>query len=1460
VKGNGPANAIVAGTGGGKKKEKQVRQVHFDNFEDHVCKPHFENFEVRVEELSDEPMEEVYWEVIEEISLEEEGRDYDEDVIALQIEEYDAVQGYGAFETALNTGEKDFNPAWVRKVREILDSGCSHSMSNVSGRIVNSKPADRKVSGADGGAKMRGYAVGENRDGVPELRVQGMDPSVVLLSLSQYARKGIFIANGDQGSLLEISDTESEELLKNLRNTFDELLRVKVVHGVYEVQSRGVEEAHRTETVLMANHFFNTKTGYTDAEEVIMGYLLMGFTYRALRKMVVKSLVTGIDPRITKESLDEFEKNHGSTPEFFQGSLKRLMGNVKSDEGKPLKPTAVGEYVSVDSFYSDFNKKSGDKTEKLPTIGGATGAKIVVDAFSGFLQAMFFRKGTKSEDVLKWIFNSYKSCGHKIRVLGADSWEVSVSELRMFHTEDLKLLFDEGIKFLPTEAHNHSNGGQWDENAIMLVKQKMRSSYRFVFANPQVFKIGWTVETLSMLWGEATSNSINAINMTQSPGDENKSRIEVFMNVKPDVQQMRMFPMFSIVQAWNYNGDKEHHTNQPHFVTGLVCGTDMLLPLQLPAHGVIRVAVLEDKKIKIIATSKYLPPTLGGGINIQEAARNGFESILEMTKMTAVPLPPELVVTREETAVETVGPTVVKKPKEKFKLVYKGKPDRIAEVSSPIVSEPILSESVIEPSNEPTPILKSVAMTDKRAELDREIKKVSKKIKEVRVDMVINKKGVKPTTSQKKAALRLLKNTAFLEDRPYRTGPKDRDRRSKLRSLLAELERLKTEVYDSTLLQDLSKMNEAPLEDGYFSWYDMEEEDMYYSLTDLCVYEIGTTEEGVKYVSKQSSTGDNIQAFFSEEIEDPEEVYKAVTEGVPKSFMEATRDPVWGDPARKEMGLLKDKVIVKVDREEARRMMNAGCDVVRLFPVYEVKMRDGVEVHKVRLVADGRTHKPEGPTYAATPSREEFLVFLHLIGHGDWEWAHVDESRAFTGAEHTDSKPVLVKISGDSDFWKVLNALYGLKTAPLDYQKKAAARLIKLGFTRKEFSINTYVRYLKTAKGEVVLVIVYGYVDDYFFACQDLDLLKQVVEEFRTEVIATGTNTTEPIWNPTEGLGMEFERDRKLRTISVTMKKKIQEVGDRFLKSNPTRMKLPISLPDYLVREEQFEELPDDLKYKARLLEAHEINDYLAIVGCLLWVYGIRFDISLSTVYLTWFTHIPRVHHREIGLRVMRYLMSTIDEPLVLGGHGSLEVITQTDAALGTATKYRSVISQYTVLGEGAGAVCAKTSATDHVALSSFEAELYGTEQALDESNKVLEKLPDWELDGVSESFKTSARIGNILAELEHPGVPRMIYGDNEKAIEFVKREVETKNLRHANLRLWYMREEMHRKKVQYIWMSGPLLDVNAMTKPVSVDELCRLRWSVLGHSLLGRPKPLVRLIKRRVAIDEDNPNHAEPN
>ena len=158
------------------------------------------------------------------------------------------------------------------------------------------------------------------------------------------------------------------------------------------------------------------------------------------------------------------------------------------------------------------------------------------------------------------------------------------------------------------------------------------------------------------------------------------------------------------------------------------------------------------------------------------------------------------------------------------------------------------------------------------------------------------------------------------------------------------------------------------------------------------------------------------QGYIGEEIIE-EEGYRAVKSNVPKSFMAALQDRVWGDAARKEFDTLcSTKAIVQVDADIAKASIATGkADLVILFPVYEEKMRDGELVFKVRLVCDGRTQYNHGNTYSATPSREELLILIHIIAVFDWEYAHVDENRAFLNSDKRPGGDVFTKFRGSKD-------------------------------------------------------------------------------------------------------------------------------------------------------------------------------------------------------------------------------------------------------------------------------------------------------------------------------------------------------------------------------------------------------------------------------------------------------------
>ena len=566
-------------------------------------------------------------------------------------------------------------------------------------------------------------------------------------------------------------------------------------------------------------------------------------------------------------------------------------------------------------------------------------------------------------------------------------------------------------------------------------------------------------------------------------------------------------------------------------------------------------------------------------------------------------------------------------------------------------------------------------------------------------------------------------------------------------------------------------------------WSNHNNECIYWSWMDLSYVQVST--ELLKDMEKSVEVG-----------------YRAVTEGVPKSFDDALKHPVWGVPAQKELNtIFSAKAMIEVDADVARSAIRYNdADLMYLFPVYEEKWKEGALVNKVRLVADGRTHHHAGDTYSATPSREELFILMHVIAALDWDYAHIDEVRAFLKAPYKGKNRAFAKFRGGSQYYEILGALYGLKTAPRDYQEEVAKRLETLGFTRLVMCSCIYVM-----KRGIDIVIVYDYVDDFIFTGSNRSVIDNVINEFRNIC-----ETTEPIWDAERVLGMEFVRIRERRIIKITMTAKISEICIKTNIGHDDVKKIPMPLSGYIVKDNEFDEMKN--VEEAEFLDSAGISVYMAIVGGLIWISGLRLDITFATMYLAWNTKKPRNHHMRMARSVLSYLNATKDLPLVLGGSLELNAITYSDASLGTGPKGRSVIGNMTKLNERAGAVSANSKATSVVFTSSFEAEL----------------------DGTTRGLKSNSRIVNVLIELGiHMSSVPHLWSDNKAMVNFIHGEGVAKGVRHMELRMWYVRERYKQGNVVVDWMSGQEIPADKLTKLGSREEHESFTRDIMGLSLL---------------------------
>lgn len=239
---------------------------------------------------------------------------------------------------------------------------------------------------------------------------------------------------------------------------------------------------------------------------------------------------------------------------------------------------------------------------------------------------------------------------------------------------------------------------------------------------------------------------------------------------------------------------------------------------------------------------------------------------------------------------------------------------------------------------------------------------------------------------------------------------------------------------------------------------------------------------------------------------------------------------------------------------------------------------------------------------------------------------------------------------------------------------------------------------------------------------------------------------------------------------------------------------------------------PNSTEEEHLFLPKEQIKKYMQIVGCLVWISGIRYDISFSVLYLSWHTKQPRKHHLTMSLYVVAYLFYTKDIPLVLGGKGDISLTTYTDSSLATGPKRRSISGQLTKLHENSGAIHVKSHATQSTCMSTFESELAA----------------------LTDGMKTALYLQHLLTSLNTDiTIPATIYADNKAMLDFVNGEGSLRGSRHMDLRLWFSRENLQRGRFLLKYMPGIHIPSNYLTKLATISEHKLFVIDIQGLSLL---------------------------
>ena len=1259
-------------------------------------------------------------------------------------------------------------------------------------------------------------ATGFNTDSKPELYVPGMPEDLVLLCAADYTNSGATILLPNEGYVLSLSP-EQQHFLREFAQQNDIIKTLTVNNNTYEVAPDPISSQVAYNST--ATKYFNSKVNVSTAQERILSTLLTGLTFRDLLFLTNNEAVSGLPRDLTATALHSFENKYGRTPDVLQLAFPDLSGNAKGYFAPKPILTHCGQRIEADFFEPEFNDLTSiDETSEAPltstqraklrkikSFGGAIAGYAYIDVYTGCADGILVNSMAKPLPLVKATVQSFKAKGHKVEVFSADQGVISQSLFRVAIPEVQKYLReDENIVPECGEAYNHNNGTPYIEHLIRQIKELQRFAVLYILRNPNFKDFKFTRVQIFKLWGELYYWALMIINLKPAFNDPKITKYQAFHQKKPDLRIIRLLPIFSVLYVYRHAANDELNSQHDFWQLGLYVGPSSSVP------GAIRAAVLINKRLHIITTTAIKGVSDGGHVAIYPTSDSSIECLLEKQAANAEE-PLQILQFSEEPAVPASQIPLSRVPHvQQFEPASSPVPAASPAVQFVPVSTPSDAATDSSNSSNPTAVYPSATVVVPSISTVAHIDPVSPFPISDPVPSSTSTTFPAPTSApvapsssrskkSKQAPPRVSARTAIppADTELERLRKNNRARRQQLNEdmnsriqepllvsapLASSAELL---AYSAVLLQS------TPQSAHFVDWSNhIDDADaFYFSFQDNAYIQI-LSEPLPEDSPPMPSTSLSVEG------------YRAITENVPKTFPQALRDPVWGDPARLEFEtiLTTTKSLVRMDTAIARQHIQQGAEVLYMIPVYEEKMKEGKLVRKVRLVVNGKHHNKHGSTFASTPSREEFLILMHLFAALDCDFYHIDENRAFLNAPKLDQIRTIARIPGDPAYYEILNALYGLKTSSHDYQEKNIKRMELNNFTRLHLCSSIYYKFEDNK-----LCIAYSHVDDFLFGGTDDAYTQQQIIDFRKLA-----STSEPVKNPAGVLGYEIERDRERKLIKVTNKAKINEVASLFPQATKHKRNVPIPTTGYLVHDSDFEQIPAN---DSAFLTKPDITLYMQLVGVFIWIQGVRPDVLFAVLYLSWFTQKPRQHHLNMAYYVLGYLYTTQNIPLVLGGTSPVSIRSNTDASLATGPRRRSILGSMVALGLDSGAVHAKATTSGSTCLSSFEAEL----------------------DGLTTILKSVIRIRHILQELLPEFTAKgIIFSDNEALVNFVNGDGPmAKGVRHIEIRQWFTRDTIQKGQFELIHMPGKEIPADKLTKLGNVSEHEQFRSQILGLSLL---------------------------
>lgn len=507
---------------------------------------------------------------------------------------------------------------------------------------------------------------------------------------------------------------------------------------------------------------------------------------------------------------------------------------------------------------------------------------------------------------------------------------------------------------------------------------------------------------------------------------------------------------------------------------------------------------------------------------------------------------------------------------------------------------------------------------------------------------------------------------------------------------------------------------------------------------------------------------------------------------IPHNFNEAVngRESQWWKDAIKNeiLALERNKTFEEIERKGIPPNL-----IIDSRWVFAKKIKyDGAINYKARLVARGfkdQRARDISELYSPVPKLEIVRMLLILANRNSWSIIQLDVTAAFLNG--TIAEEIYLEIpdgvlSNTNKVWRLKKSLYGLKTAAKCWYKTLQNALLGMGLMKSDHESCLYIKH----RGNLVTVILV-YVDDMILTGNDEEFMESVKLELmkKFEIKEEG--------EPQRFLGLEVERDKTQKIITLNQTKYIENVTKRFLK-NVKKTATPMETNLKLVYN----------KSEKKSLPFRELIGALSYIS-----HGTRPDVMFSVNYLSRFQSSPTKEMYAYATRILKYLYSTKELKLIYGGEGDRILEGYVDA------DYAADIND-------------RRSTTGMLVLMYGDALTWNTKK----QRSVTSSTAEAEYVALASMVNLIRGFSNIIHQvLCVKPMKVQVFEDNTSAIKIATTET-TRHTRHIAVQTHITREACERKEIEIKYIPSKEQLADLFTKALKKDDHERLTSRILGY------------------------------